>query len=154
MYTLDSNGYSVYKNFSQDNNNGNIENTINILYINNNHFNLLIPNDNNKHYIQNLIQKEISFKELEKILFKEKKKYNRTLNEKLKIKIYKKSYVKYPKIISPNYYDEIYQYTKDNNKIPKHLAYSKEKNRKTIEKKRSKFRKMVMQKYRIYKDRL
>ena len=91
MYTLNSNGYSIYNNFSPNNNNNeNIGNTINILYINNNHFNLLLPNDNNNTSKRNTIQKEISFKEFEKILFKEKKKYNRNLNGKLRSILIKK----------------------------------------------------------------
>ena len=155
MYTLDSNGYSIYNNFAPNNNNNeNIANTINILYINNNHFNLLLPNDNNNTSKRNTIQKEISFKEFEKILFKEKKKYNRTLNGKLKININKKIYVDYPKINFQNYYNEIFEYIQDNNKIPPRLAYIKGKNRKTIEKKRTRFRKMVREKYRINGDRL
>ena len=154
MYTLDSNGYSIYNNFSPDNNNENIGNTINILYINNNHFNLLLPNDDTNTNIQNIIEKEISFKELEKILYKEKKKYNRSLNEKLKININKKIYVDYPKLLFKNYYNEIYDYIQDNNKLPTRLAYIKGKNRKTVEKRRTRFRKMVREKYRINCDRL
>ena len=74
MYTLNSNGYELYNNYSpNDNKNENIGNIINILYINNNHFNFLLPNDKKNEYKQNQLQKEISFKELEKILFLEKK---------------------------------------------------------------------------------
>ena len=136
MYTLNSNGYELYNNYSPDaNNNENIGNIINILYINNNHFNLLLPNTKKSECKQTQFQKEISLKDFEKILFKEKKKYNRTLNEKMQLNINKKIYVEYPKISSPNYYNEIYDYIKDNNKMPNRLAYSKEKNRKTVEKK-------------------
>ena len=128
MYTLNSNGYELYNNYSPDDNkNENIGNIINILYINNNHFNFLLYNDKKNEYKQNQLQKEISFKELEKILFREKKKYNRTLNEKMKINIKKKIYVEYPKISAPNYYNEIYEYIEYKNKIPKLLSYSKEK---------------------------
>ena len=154
MYTLNSNGYEVYNNYSPGNNNENIGNIIHILYINNNHFNLLIPNENKNEPKHNQLEKEISFNELEKILFNEKKKYKRTLNEKLKLKINKKIYVEYPKLSARNYYNEIYDYIEDNNKMPSRLAYTKEKNRKTVEKKRSKFRKMVKNKYRIHEDRL
>ena len=155
MYTLKSNGYELYNNYSPDaNNNENIGNIINILYINNNHFNILLPNTKKRECKQTQFQKEISLKDFEKILFKEKKKYNRTLNEKMQLNINKKIYVEYPKISSPNYYNEIYDYIKDNNKMPNRLEYSKEKNRKTVEKKRAKFRKMVQSKYRIHEDRL
>ena len=55
-------------------NNENIGNIINILYINNNHFNLLLPNTKKSECKQTQFQKEISLKDFEKILFKEKKK--------------------------------------------------------------------------------
>ena len=54
MYTLNSNGYELYNNYSPDDNkNENIGNIINILYINNKHFNLFLPKDKKNEYKQN-----------------------------------------------------------------------------------------------------
>ena len=66
MYTLNENGYEFYNKYNpEDNMNGWVRDTVNILYINENHFNLLIPNDNNIiNSNNNIIQKGINFKEL------------------------------------------------------------------------------------------
>ena len=52
----------------------------------------------------------------------------------LKIDFKQKNYVDYPRNNLTNYYNEIYIYLLDN-KIPQRLEYSKEKSRKTMEKK-------------------
>ena len=47
MYTLNENGYELYNKFMpEENMNQTIRDTINILFINDNHFNLLLPNNN------------------------------------------------------------------------------------------------------------
>ena len=74
-------------------------------------------------------------KDLNKIILKDKKKYNRKINLNLKIDSSSKNYVEYPRNDLKNYYNEIYQYLIDNEVLPKRLEYSKNKNRKTVEKK-------------------
>ena len=53
----------------------------------------------------------------------------------LKIDSSSKNYVEYPRNDLKNYYNEIYQYLTDKEILPKRLEYSKNKNRKTVEKK-------------------
>ena len=101
-----------------------------------------------------MIEKNITIKELEKILIKEKNKNKIKICDNIKIEIKNKTYVNYPKIELKNYYNEIYNYLLDNKNMPKRLEYSTSKNRKTIEKKRTKFRNMVKRKYRILNNRL
>ena len=72
----------------------------------------------------------------------------------LKIDSSSKNYVEYPRNDLKNYYNEIYQYLNDKEILPKRLEYSKNKNRKTVEKKRGKFRKLCKEKYRIFAKRL
>ena len=48
MYTLYENGYELYNKYNPEYNmNGEVRDTLNILYIKENHFNLLMPNVNN-----------------------------------------------------------------------------------------------------------
>ena len=53
----------------------------------------------------------------------------------MKLKINKKIYVEYPKLSARNYYNEIYEYIEDNNKMPNRLAYTKKKIEKQLKKK-------------------
>ena len=154
MFSLNENGLTIYNkyNLGEDIERVNKE-TINILYINSNHYNLLIPKEENLNN-NNVILKNINLKEMENIILDDKKKSNRKLNKNLKLNINKKKYVDYPRSGLKNYYNEIYNFLKDNSILPERLQYSKEKNRKTMEKKRGKFRKMVNQKYRIENNRL
>ena len=72
MYTLNETGYKLYNKYeTSENEQGNNVDVINILYINNNHYNLLVPqkNKNNKN---NILIRNINFKEMGKILIKDK----------------------------------------------------------------------------------
>lgn len=53
----------------------------------------------------------------------------------LKLDSKSKRYVDYPRNDLKNYYNEIYNYLKDKSVLSKRLEYSKEKNKKTVEKK-------------------
>ena len=64
-------------------------------------------------------------KDLNKMILKDKKKYNRKINLNLKIGSIYKNYVEYPRNDLKNYYNEIYQYLIDNEVLPKRLEYSK-----------------------------
>ena len=75
----------------------------------------------------------MDFKQFKKILLEIKKK--RKINSKSCLNIKDKSYVDYPKENLKNYYNEIYKYLMNNSELPKRLEYSKDKNRKTMEKK-------------------
>ena len=156
MYTLNENGYELFNKFMPEENiNQATRDTINILFINDNHFNLLLPNNNETNNSNNnLIQKGINFNEYKKIVLKDQEKAKRKINKEIKIKIKSKNYVDYSLSQRKNYYNEIYKFIKDKSCIPQRLQYSKDKNRKTIEKKRGKFRKLVKEKYRIYNNRL
>ena len=136
MYTINALGYTIYHKYNSEIDNSNKEkDTIEILYINNNHFNLLLPNNNKGKYSNNVIQQNINMKDLNKIILKDKKKYNRKINLNLTIDSSSKNYVEYPRNDLKNYYNEIYQYLTDKEILPKRLEYSKNKNRKTVEKK-------------------
>ena len=155
MYTINELGYTIYHKYNSEEENLKQEkDTIEILYINENHFNLLIPNNNKGNYRNNVIQQNINMKDLNNIILKDKEKSNRKLDSNLKIDSKSKIYVDYPRYYLKNYYNEIYNYLIDNTVMPKRLEYSKEKNRKTVEKKRGKFRKLVNEKYRISDNRL
>ncbi len=68
--------------------------------------------------------------------------------------IKKFSYVKYNRKSCLNYYNEIEDYIKDNNKIPLRLKNNKKVKRKTQSKRRTRFRKMVKENYRLATNRL
>ena len=74
-------------------------------------------------------------KGLSNIILKDKEKSKRKLEFNLKIDSNSKNYFFYPCYDLKNYYNEIYNYLIDNTVMPKRLEYSKEKNRKTVEKK-------------------
>ena len=138
MYTLNENGYEFYNKYNpEDNMNGGVRDTVNILYINENHFNLLIPNDNNIiNSNNNIIQKGINFKEFKNLILNESQ-LKRKIDKKLNLKFKSKSvYVDYPITSRKDYYNEIFKYINDNKIMPKRLEYSVNKNRKTVEKKR------------------
>ena len=79
MYTINENGYTIYNKYTtEDDISNNNKQTINILYINENHYNLLIPVKENNNLKNNIIQKNVDFKQFKQILLedKEKKKKN------------------------------------------------------------------------------
>ena len=138
MYTLNVNGYEFYNKYNpEDNMNGGVRDTVNILYINENHFNLLIPNDNNIiNSNNNIIQKGINFKEFKNLILNDQSQLKRKIDKKLNLKFKSKSvYVDYPITSRKDYYNEIFKYINDNKIMPKRLEYSVNKNRKTVEKK-------------------
>ena len=62
MFTINETGYKLYNKYeTSENGQGNNVDVINILYINNNHYNLLVPqkNQNNKN---NILIRNINFK--------------------------------------------------------------------------------------------
>ena len=71
MYTLNETGYSFYLLYNSERGlqQENIEN-INILYINENHFNLLIPNLYNIQKQDDLIRNNININNLKSIILK------------------------------------------------------------------------------------
>ena len=135
MYTFNEEGYSVFFQYNCERGEiqENIEN-IDILYINDNHFNLLIPNKVNGERKNDIIRNNINITNLKSIILEDKSKSNRKLMKDLKIHFKQKNYVDYPRNNLTNYYNEIYTYLLDN-KIPQRLEYSGEKSRKTMEKK-------------------
>ena len=136
MYTINELGYTIYHKYNSEEENLRQEkDTIENLYINENHFNLLIPNINKVNYRNNVIQQNINIKDLNNIILKDKEKSNRKLDLNLKIDSNSKKYVDYPRYGLKNHYNEIYNYLIDNTVMPKRLEYSKEKNRKRVEKK-------------------
>ena len=127
--------YTIYHKYnSEEENLREGRDTIEILYINENHFNLLIPN-NKENYRNNIIQQNINMEELKKIILKDKEDSNRKIAMNLKLDSKSKLYVDYPRNDLKNYYNEIYNYLMDKSVMPKRLEYSKEKNKKTVEKK-------------------
>ena len=68
--------------------------------------------------------------------------------------IKKFGYVNYNRKGLENYYDEIAEYIKDNTKIPFRLTNKANKNKKSQQKKRGKFKKMIAARYRIEENRL
>ena len=90
MFSLNENGLTIYNkyNLGEDIERVNKE-TINILYINSNHYNLLIPKEENLNN-NNVILKNINLKEMENIILDDKKKSNRKLNKNLKLNKEKK----------------------------------------------------------------
>ena len=69
MYLWENAGFRVIYNYNMSENNSNIVNdNIDILFINNNHFNLLIPKKNSNINKKSLIEQKIEIKEMENIL--------------------------------------------------------------------------------------
>ena len=103
MYTLNETGYSFYLlyNSERGQQQENIEN-INILYINENHFNLLIPNLYNIQKQDDLIRNNININNLKSIILKQK------IDERFENKFIKKIVFKYPCNGLTNYYNEIF----------------------------------------------
>ena len=134
MYILNDNGYKLIFEFNNkpnnENENQNID-IINILFINNNHFNLLIKRQESHIIRNNLLERKMDIKDLEKILNIKSNQTNVKIKEKFKLDLKKKTHVNYPKKGLNNYYNEIYEYIKNNNKMPERLEYSKTKNHKT-----------------------
>ena len=155
MYTLNENGYQLFHKYGSEEVDEQNKNKaiINILFINQNHFNLLLPFENDSSSNRSCVEKNINLQEFEKILLDDKIKHKRKIDDKIKFKNKQKIYVEFPKYNLKNYYNEIYVYLTENI-MPKRLEYSKDKNRKTMEKKRGKFRKLIKEKYRISNNRL
>ena len=98
----------------EENMNQAIRDTINILFINDDHFNLLLPNNNeNNNSNNNIIQKGINFNEYKTIILKDQKKAKRKINNEIKLKIKTKNYVGYSLSQKKNYYNEIFKFIKD-----------------------------------------
>ena len=135
IYILKDDGYKLFFEFNNKSNNKNENQNIdiiNILFINNNHFNLLIKKQESHIIMNNLLESKIDIKDLEKILNIKSKQTNIKIKEKFKLDLKRKKYVNYPKDGLKNYYNEIYEYIKNNNKMPERLEYSKTKNHKTL----------------------
>ena len=59
MYTINENWYSIYNKYTTENDiSNNNKQTINILYIKENHYNFLIPVKENNNLKNNIIQKK------------------------------------------------------------------------------------------------
>ena len=86
MYTLNETGYSLFFKYNSERGEQqeNIEN-INILYIDENHFNLLIPNLENDRKKDDLIRNNININNFKSIILEEKSKSNRKFMKDLKI---------------------------------------------------------------------
>ena len=154
MYVLVNNGYKLFNDFKPaENENENLE-FINILFINNNHFCLLLSKDSSLCVNQKLIDKKVELKDIEKIVLENKIHHNLIINPNIDIKLKKKEYISYPKKGLEDYYNEIYRYLINPKIMPPRLQYSKNKKRKTQEKRRTRFRKLIKNKYRIINERL
>ena len=118
MYILNDNGYKLIFEFNNkpnnENENQNID-IINILFINNNHFNLLIKRQESHIIRNNLLERKMDIKDIEKILNIKSNQTNVKIKEKFKLDLKKKTHVNYPKKGLNNYYNEIYEYIKNNN---------------------------------------
>ena len=115
---------------------------------------MLIPSENSFKENIRLFDKNLEIKEVKKIILDNKIKNKNKINFNFDKKLKKKIYVKYPKTGLEDYYNEIYRYLVNNEIMPPRLKYDKSKNRKTQEKKRNKFRKLIKNKYKIENNRL
>ena len=86
MYILNDNGYKLIFEFNNkpnnENENQNID-IINILFINNNHFNLLIKRQESHIIRNNLLERKMDIKDLEKILNIKSNQTNVKIKEKI-----------------------------------------------------------------------
>ena len=124
------------------------------MFINNNHFNILIK----KEYLDifNIPEeiKNLEFNEFSKLISKKGEQNKSFIGEIKMNKLKKDNYVKFNKANLINYYKKIEEYILDNEKIPERLKTSLGKNKKKFSKKRGLFRKMVNNNYRIIDGRL
>ena len=80
MYTINENEYTIYNKYTtEDDISNNNKQTINILYINENHYNLLIPVNENNNLKNNIIQKNVDFKQFKQILLEDKEKKEKSI---------------------------------------------------------------------------
>ena len=80
MYTINENEYTIYNKYTtEDDISNNNKQTINILYINENHYNLLIPVKENNILKNNIIQKNVDFKQFKQILLEDKEKKEKSI---------------------------------------------------------------------------
>ena len=80
MCTINENGYTIYNKYTtEDVISNNNKQTINILYINENHYNLLIPVKENNNLKNNIIQKNVDFKQFKQILLEDKEKKEKSI---------------------------------------------------------------------------
>lgn len=127
MYIRDTNYYKLFNEYNEKKSIKDIDKkVINALFINNNHFEIICPKlEKNAKEVNNIIKK-IDIKEITKNLNKYYK--HNTLNSNLNFNITQnKAYAKYNRNKCEQYYDEIFAYLKDNNKIPDRVKYNKKK---------------------------
>ena len=154
IYTLENDKFNIYNEFSNESNSNKIKDIIQILFINNNHFNLLIKQEYADIFkVSDNIQK-LEFTEFAKLITI-KKIDNKDLIKNINIKnIRNEKYVSFNRKTCENYYNEIADYILDNNNIPARLKNNPLKKNKRQSKKRGKFRKMIKNHYRLYENRL
>lgn len=121
---------------------------INLLFINNNHFQLLIKKDYKKNILIQNILKNCNLNEL----INGANKTMKFETDKISIKN-KNNYVKYHRENCENYYNEIYDFIKDNNKYPERIL-NHTKKKKKIANKKYEYRKMIKKNFRIFNNRL
>lgn len=140
LYIISNNSYRLYNEFTQDYNESKIVDNINLLFINNNHFNLLIKNEyvDIFHISDNI--KKLKFK---KIITKANEDKSNLINTLKLNKIKNPGYVKYNRKTCLIYNKEIEEYKKDSNKIPNWLKNNKKAKNKTQRKRWCKSRKLV-----------
>ena len=97
MYVLVNNGYQLFNDFKPAENENEKVEIINILFINNNHFCLLLSKDSSLCVNQKLIDKKVELKDIEKIVLENKIHHNLIINPNIDIKLKKKEYISYPK---------------------------------------------------------
>ena len=152
LYIMGDGIYTLFNEFNNNLNSLSVIDNINILFINNNHFNLLIPKSNIRDEIISNIYKNLDMTEIAKQILNSKKLKSTNFKNSININNDKK-FVDYQKKGLNRYYDEIKEYIMSN-KMPIRLSYEKGKNKKTIENKRNRFLKMVKTSYRIFDNRL
>jgi len=108
IHTLNEEGYSVFFQYNSERSEiqKNIEN-IDISYIDENHFNSLIPNNDMKKK-NDIASNNINMKDLKLIILEDKLKANRKITEDLKLDSKSKKFIDYPLYELANYYNEIY----------------------------------------------
>lgn len=151
MYTQNNGTFTLYNEFK---NSDKLEwfttEIINIPFVNNNHFNLLIDKIYESKDRISTIQKEMPIKDMTENIVYINKKRDIHFSDYNKKNFAYKTYINYNRDSCINYYNEIYLFIKSNKTIyPERLIYNKTKN-----KKRSKFRKFVNSKYKIANNRL
>ena len=126
IYQQDYGNFSLINEFNQivEQENNIDKDIINMLFINNNHFQLLIPNNYKKNELISNIIKKSNLKDLIKNVSNSIK-INLDLNKKEKNK-----YITYHRENCENYYTEIHEFLLDGKKIPNRINFSKTTNKK------------------------